>query len=297
MGYTAKELVAIARAEIGYLEKKSNTNLDSKTGNAGSRNYTKYARDLHNAGYYQANKNGYEWCEVFVDWCHWIASGKDPKLAQEVIYQTGLYGAGCVWSANCYRNAGRWFDTPKVGDQVYFGTKGNEYHTGIVSKVTDTEVYIIEGNTSGASGVVSNGGGVCEKPYPIGYAKIAGYGRPNYEAEKAPTVTEGSAAYSMKQFIRDVQKACGAAVDGIAGPETISKTVTLSASKNRRHAAVKPVQKRLYALGYTQVGEADGIAGVKFTAAVIAFQEGNRCWVDGEITARNKTWKKLLGME
>lgn len=296
MSYTANELVAIAEAEVGYLEKKSNADLDSETGNAGSKNYTKYARDLHAAGYYQANKNGYEWCEVFNDWCHWIASGRDPKLAQEVIFQTGVYGAGCTWSANCYRNAGRFYSTPKVGDQIYFGTKGNESHTGIVYKVDGSKVYTIEGNTSGASGVVANGGGVCKKSYPLSYDKIVGYGRPNYAAEK-PSVTEAGASYPLKQFIRDVQKACGASVDGIAGPETLSKTVTLSASKNRRHAAVKPVQKRLYALGYKVVGEADGIAGVKFTAAVTAFQEDNRCWVDGEITARNKTWKKLLGME
>jgi peptidoglycan hydrolase-like protein with peptidoglycan-binding domain len=294
MRYTASELVAIAREEIGYLEKKSNADLDSKTGNAGSKNYTKYARDLHSAGYYQANKNGYEWCEVFNDWCHWIASGKDPKLAQEVIYQTGLYGAGCVWSANCYRKAGRFYTTPKVGDQIYFGTKGNESHTGIVSKVENGRVYTIEGNTSGASGVISNGGGVCEKSYSLSYDKIVGYGRPNYEEETEPKKTDG---YTLVQFIKDVQKACGASVDGIAGTETISKTVTLSASKNRTHAAVKAVQKRLYALGYTMVGEADGIAGPKFTAAVIEFQEKNKCWVDGEITARHKTWKKLLGME
>ena len=102
--------------------------------------------------------------------------------------------------------------------------------------------------------------------------------------------------YSMEQFVRDVQSACGAAVDGKAGRETLSKTVTLSAYKNRTHKAVEAVQKRLYALGYTQVGEADGIAGVKFTAAVQAFQRDNRCWVDGEITAGNKTWRLLLGM-
>lgn len=102
--------------------------------------------------------------------------------------------------------------------------------------------------------------------------------------------------YTLEQFIRDVQKACGAAVDGIAGPETLSKTVTISASKNRTHTVVKPVQKRLYALGYTQVGTVDGIAGSKFTAATKAFQKDNGCWVDGEVTAKNKTWKRLLGM-
>jgi len=102
--------------------------------------------------------------------------------------------------------------------------------------------------------------------------------------------------YSLEQFVRDVQKACGAAVDGIAGPETLSKTVTLSAAQNRTHAAVKPVQKRLAQLGYTMVGEADGIAGQKFKQAVMAFQKDNGCWVDGVITAKNTTWKKLLGV-
>lgn len=124
-----------------------------------------------------------------------------------------------------------------------------------------------------------------------GIAKAAGL-------KKLPTVPQPDGeGYTLEQFIRDVQKACGAKVDGIAGTETISKTVTLSESKNQKHAAVKAVQKRLYALGYTSVGEADGIAGIKFTTAVIQFQEDNRCWQDGEITARNKTWRKLLGME
>ena len=100
--------------------------------------------------------------------------------------------------------------------------------------------------------------------------------------------------YSHEQFVRDVQEACGASVDGIAGPETLSKTVTLSRWWNRKHKAVKAVQKYLYFLGYTEVGEADGQAGPKFAAAVKAFQEDNDCTADGVITARNKTWKKLL---
>lgn len=107
---------------------------------------------------------------------------------------------------------------------------------------------------------------------------------------------EVSYLYTLTEFIKDVQKACGAAVDGKAGPETISKTVTLSAKKNRTHAAVEPVQKRLRALGYTEVGIPDGIAGPKFTKAVKNFQKDNECTADGKITAKNKTWKKLLGM-
>ena len=104
-------------------------------------------------------------------------------------------------------------------------------------------------------------------------------------------------AYKQEDFIRDVQRACGAKVDGIAGPETLSKTVTISQEKNRTHPVVAVVQKYLHSRGYTQVGKADGIAGVKFTAAVIAYQEAHRCWVDGEITAGHKTWKTLLGLQ
>jgi hypothetical protein len=105
-----------------------------------------------------------------------------------------------------------------------------------------------------------------------------------------------TSVYSKVDFIKDVQKACGAQVDGIAGNETLRKTVTISGLINRRHAVVKPVQKYLYALGYTQVGSADGIAGGKFTSAVKAYQKNNGCVADGVITARNKTWKKLLGL-
>lgn len=103
-------------------------------------------------------------------------------------------------------------------------------------------------------------------------------------------------AYTLYAFVWDVQNAVSATVDGIAGPETLSKTVTLSERKNRTHKAVLAVQKRLLALGYAEVGEADGIAGTKFTVAVTHFQKDNGCWTDGEITAKNQTWKKLLGM-
>lgn len=102
------------------------------------------------------------------------------------------------------------------------------------------------------------------------------------------------AAYTLEAFVREVQEATGAAVDGRAGEETIRKTPTLSASKNSRHAAVKPVQKRLAALGCSQVGQADGIAGRKFTAAVKAFQKANDCYPDGELAEWGKSWQKLL---
>ena len=104
-----------------------------------------------------------------------------------------------------------------------------------------------------------------------------------------------SSLYTRTQFIKDVQKYIGAKVDGDAGPETISKTVTVSAEKNRTHAVVRPIQKYLNALGY-DCGSVDGIAGAKFKKAVVKYQKAKGCVADGEITAKGKTWKKLLGM-
>ena len=86
---------------------------------------------------------------------------------------------------------------------------------------------------------------------------------------------------SLVIFVKNIQKVCGAAVDGIAGPETLSKTPTLSAKYNKHHAAVKFVQQRLLDLGYAEVGTADGVAGPKFTSAVAHFQDDNGCVADG----------------
>lgn len=181
-----------------------------------------------------------------------------------------------------------WDDSGK-GDNV-----SGPDHVGIVEKISGNTITVIEGNYSNA---------VKRRTIQVNGRYIRGYIVPKYDEPKvdpAPKVDKDinvpSNEYTLEQFIRDVQTACGAAVDGIAGPETISKTVTLSRYINRRHKAVKAVQKRLHALGYTQVGEIDGVAGKLFQQAVKEYQRDNGCVVDGEITMRNKTWKKLLGM-
>ncbi len=104
-------------------------------------------------------------------------------------------------------------------------------------------------------------------------------------------------SYTLKEFIKDIQSAFGASVDGIAGSETLSKTITISAIKNRNHSAVKLIQKRLLELGYSEVGTIDGVAGAKFTSAVKRFQKNNGCISDGELTAKGNTWRKILGMK
>lgn len=189
-----EKVIAVAKAEVGYLEKKTNSQLDSKTANAGSANYTKYARDLDNIkGYFNGAKNGYAWCAVFVNWCFVKAYGVTE--AKKLLCQPAVNscGAGCHPSYNYFKAKGQLYHSPHVGDQIFFFTTGGFEeigHTGIVVKVDSNRVYTIEGNTSSSSGVIPNGGAVSEKSYTLGYSRIAGYGRPNYDIETHQEETE-----------------------------------------------------------------------------------------------------------
>lgn len=116
-------------------------------------------------------------------------------------------------------------------------------------------------------------------------------------AGETPAIEPEPEEYTLDQFIRDVQSFTGSEVDGIAGPETIGNTPTISRYINRTHKVVEPIQKRLAALGYTEVGEADGVAGPMFDKAMKHFQRDNGCVADGEATRRKLTWQKLLGMK
>lgn len=196
--YDVLKVIAAAEAEVGYLEKASNKDLDSKTANAGKANFTKYARDLDNIpGFYNGKKNGFPWCDVFVDWCFVQAYGVEE--AKSLLCQPAKsLGAGCTYSARYYKEKGQLHNSPKAGDQIFFGTSnGTCTHTGIVYKVDSNKVYTIEGNTSGASGVISNGGGVCRKSYNLSSSSIYGYGRPKYN-ENASSEPEKETSESVK---------------------------------------------------------------------------------------------------
>lgn len=197
MALDPKKVLEVARGEIGYLEKKSNSQLDDKTANAGSKNITKYARDMDAIGFYNGKKQGVAWCDMFVDWCFVQAYGLKAALA--MTFQPlgkNNSGAGCQYSFNYYKNKGRIFKDPQPGDQVFFWDSGKtrKSHTGIVEKVSGGKVYTIEGNTSGASGVVANGGGVKAKSYALNYSRIAGYGRPDWSVEGEDGTSEAAPA-------------------------------------------------------------------------------------------------------
>jgi hypothetical protein len=238
------------------------------------------------------------WCATFVSAVA-IATGCTDIIPLE---------CGCQQQIELFKKLGSWDESdarvPNPGDIIYYdwndSGKGDNVgwsdHVGIVEKVSFNQITVIEGNYHNA---------VKRRILSVNAKNIRGYGLPKYgtkAAEKpqnkpetvvAKKETTAKATYSLTQFIKDVQKATGAKIDGIAGKETLSKTVTVSAKVNSKHAVVKAIQKRLNALGF-DCGAVDGVIGNKTTAAIMAYQKTKNCIVDGEITARNKTWQHLL---
>jgi hypothetical protein len=187
MANTVDKVIKVASNEVGYLEKsaaayrKDKDILWNKTAGAGSDNYTKYGYEMHKLYPSIMDFPAY-WCDCFVDWCFNKAYG--TSNAKALI--GGDFNDYTVASAQLYKNKKAFHtNNPKVGDQIFFNNGSRICHTGLVVEVKGGYVYTIEGNTSGASGVVSNGGGVARKKYPINSARISGYGRPKYDKPKA----------------------------------------------------------------------------------------------------------------
>lgn len=161
-------LITVAKNEIGYLEKKSNSQLDDKTANAGYNNYTKYWRDV------KPEWNGDYWCAVWVSWCFMKAFGLETakKLLKHWAY---VY---CPTMADLFTLHAN----PKAGDIVIFwSNKKKEFvHTGIVTKVNGDRFDTIEGNTSDGSSIIANGGSVCAKSYNNSNLPGTKFCRPDY---------------------------------------------------------------------------------------------------------------------
>lgn len=242
-------VINIALAEVGYLEKATNANLDDKTANAGSNNYTKYWRDIYPA--YQ----GQPWCACFVTWVFVIAFGK--AMAQKLLkHYPYVY---CPTMADLFTlNA-----NPKVGDIVIFKHNGVFTHTGIVIKVSGDQFWTVEGNTSGGSTIIANGGGVCKK---------------TYFNSNLPGTKFITPDYSKVQEIKN---------EGNDTPSIFASSILKMGSNG---SAVKTLQKNLNTLIKAKL-TVDGEFGTATYNAVIKFQTKYKLTADG-IVGEN-TQKKI----
>ena len=167
-----EKVIEVAKGELGYLEKRSNNQLDDKTANSGESNYTKYCRDIYN--WCGKNYQAKPWCAAFVTWCFTKALGLN-RAKQLLKHYPYVYCPTMSGLFTLYAN-------PKVGDIVIFKRNGVFTHTGLVIAVNGDQFTTIEGNTSGASNIVANGGGVCQKTYYNSNLPGTKFCRPDYSS-------------------------------------------------------------------------------------------------------------------
>lgn len=170
---SADRIVEIALSQVGYLEKKSNSNLDSFAANAGYANYTKYG------AWYGINPGA--WCDMFVSWC----ADQAGELAA-----VGKY-AYVPSHVNFFKGKNQYFargaKTPRKGDIIFFRDAS---HVGLVEYVSGGYVHTVEGNASGSTGLTPNGGAVVRKSYSLASTYVMGYGRPAYTGTDDTTKKE-----------------------------------------------------------------------------------------------------------
>ena len=268
-GMTAAEaintVIGIAEEEIGYLEKRSNRQLDSKTANAGSGNYTKYWRDI--APSYQAQP----WCAGFVSWCFYKAFGLETarKLLKHWPY---VY---CPDLGNKFTR----YANPKKGDIVIFYRNGTFAHTGIVTKVSGDRFWTIEGNTSGASGIVANGGGVCEKSYYNSQLPGTKFCRPDYSIVTNISPDNGSGDHTTGGHY-------------MFEPKTVSK--------GDSGLSVLLLQEILIARGFKgKDGKPltlDRTAGTNTIYALTKYQKSRKGVLEADGICGDKTWRDLIAL-
>lgn len=136
--------------------------------------YNKYAEYLDKLGdIYNGRKNGYHFCDIFVDYMFITTFGKEQGMALLCQEYHGL-GAGCTYSARYFINNNQFYNLPNKGDQIFFTNDGGKtcYHTGLVYDYDNTYVYTIEGNVSGAK--------VLKLKHKLNANYIFGYGRPDW---------------------------------------------------------------------------------------------------------------------
>lgn len=162
------KVLSAMRDEIGYYEKSSGNLqfLYTKDQNKGSRNYTKYGYEMHQI---QPSNMDYPapWCMAFISW----AFVKCFKLNRAKEMLCGDIDDYTVTAASRFKQARRWYSSPKIGDLVFFGDNGAISHVGIVEDVYPTSIRTIEGNS---------GDKVQRHTYQNTNSRIIGYGRPRY---------------------------------------------------------------------------------------------------------------------
>lgn len=146
MSKSLLSLISLAKSEEGYIEKASKANLDSKTANRGTANYTKYSRDIDNWGL--SGCQGQPWCCSLQFWLDASVFGVDTALKLWNMSKSTYVGYNCFSTYNVFKAAKKVGMTPKLGAVIIFTFSHAGRVIDIYSRNGVKYISCMEGNTS-----------------------------------------------------------------------------------------------------------------------------------------------------
>lgn len=170
---TLNDLIKLGKEQVGYLEKKSNDNLDTHTANAGYGNYTKFSRDINNVGLMGCQAQA--WCISFQFWLDLKTFGRDKALGFWNMTEKTYCGYHCFSTYNVFNVSGKVGKTPKLGALVIFTYSHAGRVIDIYTKNGVQYIDCLEGNTSDTTIDERNGGCVAIKTRRADSSVIKGY--------------------------------------------------------------------------------------------------------------------------
>ncbi len=233
-------------------------------------------------------------------WCAATGSAAAIKLGYTDIIPTEC---SCGKQIELWKQMGCWVEddsyVPNPGAYIYYdwddSGKGDNTgwpeHVGVVEKVANGVITVIEGN---------NGDAVKRRNIKVNAKNIRGYGVPKYDAEPAKVTASPNVSASkvnpkvlawQKAAIDDGFKFPQYGADGEWGDECAS--VARAAIVKHRDGVYK--YPNLTKIVQEAVGAGvDGKCGGKTSAAIIKYQEAHGLEPDGCVGIN--TWKKILGV-
>lgn len=240
-------------------------------------------------------------------WCATTVSAAAIKLGYTDIIPTEC---GCGQMIELFKKIGAWVENdahvPSPGDIIFYdwgdSGKGDNTgwpeHVGVVEKVVDKKITVIEGNYNDS---------VQRRNISVNSKNIRGYAVPKYDVEPvntpepapapAPTPVKKPASKINQKVLR-WQKA--AIADGFEFPkygadgqwgsecESVAKQAIVKQRLTYKY-------KNLTKIVQETVGASvDGKCGKKTKAAIMVYQKKKGLTADGCVGL--KTWKKILGV-
>lgn len=282
---TAKKIIELAQSWIGKKEKDGSH---------------KEIVDIYNS--HKPLARGYK-VKYTDSWCAATISALSIKLDYTDIIPIEC---GCEEMIKLFNDIGCWFEdenrTPNVGDIIFYDwddngvgdNKGWSDHVGIVEKVEDGVITVIEGNKSDAVG---------RREIKVNAKKIRGYGVPKYGEEKDLLEVDGKWG---KDTTTKTQILFGTKVDGIVSHQNEkSKERLVNCSTKswefddtrKGSKLIRAIQKFLTDLKYYN-DDIDGLCGKNTIMAIQQFLK-DRAFYRGEINGKMdeatvKAWQNFV---